>query len=141
MTASGWIDQYIRPHTQREWARIFWNLAGTLLLALASLGVLLPILPTTPFLLLASACYLKGSPRMHRWMMTNRYFGKYISDYRAGQGIPLAAKGAAATMLWSGIGSSAVFIVDGPIIRIMLLLIGLGVTVHLMRIKTKMNRG
>ena len=63
--------------------------AGTVFLALGVVGILLPLLPTTPFLLLAAACYAKSSKRFSNWLLNNRVFGKIIKDYREGWGIPL----------------------------------------------------
>jgi uncharacterized membrane protein YbaN (DUF454 family) len=55
-------------------------------------AVLVPLLPTTPFLLLASACFARGSTRLHNWLQTNRVFGKYLRDYENGKGMPLRGK-------------------------------------------------
>ncbi|MCU0290617.1 MAG: YbaN family protein [Thermoanaerobaculaceae bacterium] len=122
-----------QPELQRAglWAKPLWNLAGTACLAVGALGLVLPVLPTTPFLLLAAGCYLRGSARMHRWMMTNRLFGARLAAYRAGQGVPARTKVAAIASLWLGIGISAGLLVETPAIRIMLLAIGAAVTVHL----------
>lgn len=106
-------------------------------LALGMLGVPLPVLPTTPFLLLSAACFLRGSPRMHAWMVTNRFFGRFLADYRAGQGVPLATKVAAIALLWAGIGASAFLFVASPTARAVLLAIAVAVTVHIALIKVK----
>ncbi len=66
--------------------------AGTISLGLGGLGVFLPILPTTPFLLLSAACYSMSSERMHHWMLSNRLFGSYIKNYQEGRGLPLRTK-------------------------------------------------
>lgn len=125
------------PPRTRRWARPLWNLAGTVFLALGAVGVPLPILPTTPFLLLAAACYLRGSPRMYRWMMTNRLFGAYLADYRAGRGVPARTKAMAIALLWIGITASAVFFVTATIGRLVLGTIGAVVTVHIVLIRTR----
>src|SRR3546814_9234666 len=56
------------------------------------MGLFLPLLPTTPFLLLASACYVRGSERMHRWLLGHRILGPYLIGIQTGRGIPLRAK-------------------------------------------------
>ena len=115
----------------RGWARPLWNLAGGLSLALGALGVPLPLVPTTPFLLLAAACFLRGSPRLHAWMMTNRVFGTYLAEYRAGRGIPPGARLAAIALLWAGIGVSVAFLLKNPWLRAGLLLGAIAGTVHI----------
>lgn len=115
----------------RGWARPLWNLAGGLSLALGALGVPLPLVPTTPFLLLAAACFLRGSPRLHAWMMTNRVFGTYLAEYRAGRGIPPRARLAAIALLWAGIGVSVAFMLENPWLRAGLLLGAVAGTVHM----------
>ena len=65
---------------------------GSISLALGVIGIFLPILPTTPFLLLTAWLYAKSSPTLYHWLLTNKYFGKYIRRYRQGLGIPLKTK-------------------------------------------------
>ena len=121
----------------RAWTRPLWNLGGFVCLGLGALGVPLPVLPTTPFLLLAAACFLRGSPRMHAWMMTNRYFGTYLAEYRAGHGIPTRTKVSAIALLWAGIGASAAIFVASALGRGALLAIAVAVTVHIVLIKPR----
>lgn len=109
---------------------------GTLCLVLGTVGMLLPVLPTTPFLLLAAVCYARSSERFYRWLMTNRWFGEYISNYRAGRGIPLKQKVLTILLLWLTIGYAAAFVVTAWWARLLLLGIAVGVTVHLVKIKT-----
>jgi uncharacterized membrane protein YbaN (DUF454 family) len=112
-------------------------IAGTFLLALGAIGVFLPILPTTPFLLLSAACYLRSSERMHKWLLNNRWFGKYIRNYQEGKGIPFKTKILAMTVLWVAILYSAFIVLDEILIaQIALLIIALGVSVHLVRLPT-----
>src|SRR5690606_24410351 len=115
--------------------KTLFNVIGALALILAVLGVFLPLLPTTPFVLLASACFLRGSDRLHRWMMANRYFGPQLSNYRAGLGVPLTTKIVALTTMWVSLAVSAWFI---PVAwaRWLLLLPGIGVTWYLVKMKT-----
>ncbi len=111
--------------------------AGTVSLALGAVGLFLPILPTTPFLLLAAACYLRSSERMHKWLLSNRWFGEYIKNYQEGRGIPAKTKIVAIAMLWAAILYSAFFVVDEFLVaQIVLLAIATGVSVHLLRLPT-----
>jgi hypothetical protein len=84
--------------------------AGTFSLALGAIGIFLPILPTTPFLLLSAACYLRSSERMHKWLLGNRWFGEYIRNYQEGKGIPMKTKILAMSFLWVAILYSALFV-------------------------------
>lgn len=108
-------------------------IAGTVFLALGLIGVFLPILPTTPFLLLAAACYGRGSERMYRWLLTNRWFGDYVADYRAGKGIRLRLKILTVSLLWLAIGCSSSLVIPGAIGKIAVLVIAAAVTTHIVR--------
>lgn len=109
---------------------------GSLSLGLGLLGVVLPLLPTTPFVLLAAALYLRSSPRLHRWLLSHPRLGPYIDNYQRGRGIPLGSKVTAIALLWLSIGSSVIWVVSHPALRGLLLLIAAGVTVHLLRLPT-----
>jgi uncharacterized membrane protein YbaN (DUF454 family) len=99
-------------------------------------GVFLPLLPTTPFLLLAAACYARGSDRFYNWLLGNKWFGSYIRNYREGKGIPLRVKMLTISLLWATIGYSTAFVVTALPLRIILLLIAVGVTTHILLMKT-----
>lgn len=115
--------------------KMLFNILGTLALILAILGVFLPLLPTTPFLLLASACYLRGSERMHRWLTGHRILGPYLIGIQTGRGIPMRAKVITLIFLWGTLAISA-WHVPLPWVRMLLLIPGIGVTVYLLRMKT-----
>ena len=112
--------------------KIFLNLVGCVAVALGILGIFLPLLPTTPFLLLASACFARGSTRLHHWLQTNRVFGKYLRDYENGKGIPLRGKIWVLIFMWSSLGYS-IWRMDRLGLQVMLLLIGTCVTIYLTR--------
>ena len=116
--------------------RVFFILVGTIFLALGVVGILLPILPTTPFLLLAAACYYKGSKRMHQWILNNRWFGEYIKNYREGRGISLKAKFSAIALLWITISYSAIFAVPILVAQIILLIVAVAVSIHVITLPT-----
>ncbi len=109
---------------------------GSIFVAVGTIGIFVPVLPTTPFLLLAAACYGRGSSRLYNWLTNNRMFGEYIKNYRDGKGIPLHTKIYALTLLWLSIGFSALFFVKNLWIRILLFVIATCVTIHLLTIKT-----
>lgn len=112
-------------------------IAGTFFVGLGILGILLPILPTTPFLLLAAACYAKSSKRLYHWLLNNKWFGKYIKNYREGKGIPLKGKVLSISLLWITILISIVFFVNHILVIILLILMATGVTIHIFLIRSK----
>lgn len=85
------------------WQRLLWLVLGLGFVAVAGVGIVLPGLPTTPFLLLAAACFARSSPKLYRWLLANRHFGPLIRDYRAGLGISVRVKALA-------IGTMAAFV-------------------------------
>lgn len=110
---------------------------GLLFILLALLGALLPLLPTTPFLLLAAWCFAKSSPRLHRWLHTNRLFGEYLRRYRSGKGLSLSVKVGSISLLWIALASSAFALRGrGPWPAVLLAVVGLAVTAHIAAIKT-----
>jgi uncharacterized membrane protein YbaN (DUF454 family) len=110
--------------------------AGTIFLGLGTLGIFLPILPATPFLLLAAACYARSSKRFYYWLLHNKWFGTYIRNYWEGKGVSLKAKVYTISLLWITILFSAFFIMNIFWVRILLILIAVGVTIHVLTIKT-----
>jgi hypothetical protein len=109
---------------------------GTLCVALGILGMFLPVLPTTPFLLLAAVCYARSSKRFYDWLMTNRWCGAYIRNYREGRGITLRQKALTISLLWLTIGYAVWFVLSLWWVRLILLGVAGGVTFHLIRMKT-----
>ena len=122
--------------TSQKIVRAFFFTVGTISLILGAIGIVLPVLPTTPFLLLALACYLRSSEKMTYWILHNKYFGKYIRNYKEGKGIPLKTKLVALTILWVTIIYSAFFIIPILIVQIILFVIATAVTIHLFILPT-----
>lgn len=106
--------------------------AGTTSTAIGIVGIFVPVLPTTPFLLLAAACYMRSSERFYRWLVHNRVFGAYIRNYIEGRGIPARVKAITISLLWLSIGLSAAFGTENLIIRIVLAAVAVGVTIHIL---------
>jgi len=105
-------------------------------MALGIAGVFLPLLPTTPFLLLAAACYLKSSERLYNWLINNKWLGNYIENYREGRGVPLKVKVVSIALLWTTIGYSIAAVVHSVLVRVILILIAVGVTIHILSVRT-----
>jgi len=109
---------------------------GTLFVALGFIGIFVPGLPTTPFLLLAAWCYARSSERFHRWLLNNRWFGEYIKNYQEGRGMRLRDKVVALLMMWTTMGWTIVYILPVWWGKLLLLAVAVGVTIHLLRIRT-----
>ncbi|MCJ7426202.1 MAG: YbaN family protein [Dehalococcoidales bacterium] len=112
---------------------------GTICLAIGVIGIFTPILPTTPFLLLAAACYLRSSPRFHRWLMNNRIFGSYIRNFTEGRGIPIKVKLFTIALLWATIGIS-IWVAANLVVTAVLLVVAVGVSLHIVFIRTKQDK-
>lgn len=116
--------------------KILLQIVGYTSVILGFIGVVVPMLPTTPFLLLAVYCFSRSSPRMNRWLLGNHIFGKYLRNFEDGRGIPLTIKIAANITLWSSILFTAIVLLDEWWLRLLLISIATFVTVHIMKIKT-----
>ena len=110
--------------------------AGVLSVGLATAGIFLPLLPTTPFLLLAAACFIRGSDRLYQWLITHKWFGPYIKNYREHKAITKRAKVMILLLLWGTLGYTAIGVISALAARVLLLLIGVGVTLHVLSLKT-----
>ncbi len=111
-------------------------IAGFICVGLGLLGIILPVLPTTPFLLLAAACFSRSSKRFHNWLITNRWFGKYIKNYQEGNGISIKAKICTISLMWIALMFSILYVIKIFPIQLILFIIGIIVTFHILRIKT-----
>jgi len=116
--------------------RIILVLLGTISVGLGILGIFLPLLPTTPFLLLAAFLYARSSQRFYDWLLNNRWFGSYIRNYRERRGISVKIKILAISTLWITISISAFWAVKILFVRIILFLIAGAVTWHILSFKT-----
>jgi uncharacterized membrane protein YbaN (DUF454 family) len=110
-------------------------IAGSLSLFLGILGIFLPILPTTPFLLLTSICYLKSSKRLHTWLMKHKILGPYIYNYITYKAIKKSVKISSLCFLWVTL-STSIYIVNHIHVRILLSVIGVLVSLHILSLKT-----
>lgn len=109
---------------------------GFLTLVLGIIGLFLPILPTTPFLLLTAWAWMNSSARFYTWLINSRVFGTYIRNYREKRGITPRHKVITITVLWAGIGYAALFVSPHLWLTLLLFAIAVGVTIHLLTLKT-----
>jgi uncharacterized membrane protein YbaN (DUF454 family) len=109
---------------------------GIISVGLGTAGIFLPLLPTTPFLLLAAACFIRSSDRLYQWLIHNRWFGSYIRNYREHRSIPLRAKVIALILLWTTMTYSAFILLRHWALQVLLLLIASAVTLYLLSLKT-----
>lgn len=113
--------------------------AGCLSLGLGVIGILIPVLPTTPLLLLASFFFLKSSHRLHTWLLTHRLLGPYIYQWQVNKAISLHTKVGALALLWVGVGIS-IILVASVWIDLLLVVVLIAVSVHLIRMRTMQAR-
>jgi len=116
--------------------RIIYIGLGSLMVGIGTLGVFLPGLPTTVFLLAASWCFVKGSPRLNSWLVNHRLFGKYIKSYLENKGMTRKNKVAAILVMWLMIVLSALFALTSPTARIILAAAGAAGTVSILFVRT-----
>lgn len=109
---------------------------GILCVILGTIGIFLPILPTTIFFLLAAAAFARSSDRLYNWIMNHRLFGRFIRNYRLYHAVPMASKIVSVAFLWLTIGASVLFAVQLWWLRALLLLIAIGVSWHILALKT-----
>ena len=109
---------------------------GTVSLALGIIGIFLPLLPTTPFLLLTAALYFRGSPRLYQWLLNHKCLGPYIRSSRENKAIPLRAKIISLLLMWGTMVYCIFFLIPLTEIKTVLFLVAVGVTWHILSFKT-----
>jgi uncharacterized membrane protein YbaN (DUF454 family) len=114
--------------------------AGLLCLGLGILGLFLPLLPSTPFVLLAAACFARSSQRFYRWLMAHRAFGPLVREWRTHRSIPYRTKLVAIALMSASLSVSIVFFVRPAWLQAALALFGLGLAVWLYRIPSRDRR-
>ena len=114
---------------------------GIGLVALGVIGIFLPVMPTTIFLLLAAACFVRSSDRLHRWLRGHRVLGPYLLAVEGKSGMPRRAKITTLVVLWASILSSAFIFVDALWLRMLLLAIAGGVSIFILSRKTMVPAG
>ena len=123
--------------------RALLMVAGTISLAFAIIGIAMPVLPTTPFLLLTVACYCRSSERLYYWLVNNKWFGEYVRNYQEGRGIPLKTKIFALVALWTTISVATLVILPMYVLPLpnwtlqtAMFAVAVAVSIHILRLPT-----
>lgn len=109
---------------------------GSISLALGVIGIFLPLLPTTPFLLLSAALYVRSSEKLYQWLIHQKYLGTYIRNFREHRAIPLRAKIISVSMVWITLIYCAITISGVIWIKALFILLATGITWHILSYKT-----
>lgn len=117
--------------------RLLFITFGFISLGLGIVGIFLPILPTTPFLLLAATLFAHSSQKLYDKLLANKYLGHYIRDFQLNRTIPLRAKIISISMIWLSIGSCVLFVVEKTWLKVMLFTIAFFVSIYILHFKTK----
>lgn len=116
--------------------KVICIILGSLSLGLGIAGIFLPLLPTTPFLLLTAALYFRGSPRLYDWLLRQKRLGPYIRNFREQKAIPLHAKITSVSLTWITILYCVTFLIAALWLRVLLLLLAAGISWHILSYKT-----
>ena len=116
--------------------RYILTILGLISLGLGILGAFLPVLPTTPLLLLSAALFLRGNRRLYDWLMNHPKLGVYISNFMKHKAIPLRVKIVAVAMLWITLLYCAIWVAGHWAFRLFFILTAIGVTIHILSYKT-----
>jgi len=118
--------------------KFLFTTIGIISLMLGILGIFLPVLPTTPFLLLSAALFARGSARLHHWLLNHKVLGEYIRSFVEEKAIPLKVKIYSISLLWIVMLATIFTAVNDRLwLQILLVAISIGVTIHISAFKTK----
>jgi len=116
--------------------KILLKICGFIMVALGTLGIVIPGLPTTPFMIVAAFCFMKSSDRMYKWVTTNKLFGGKVKKFIDNRSIPVRGKIYCISAMWIMIIISMIFVIDKTWLYVLLSALGIGGTVVLLSIKT-----
>lgn len=119
-----------------NFVKLLYITLGTLSLGIAILGIVVPGLPATPFLLITAALYMRGSKKMHDWLMANKYFGQHIQNFQQNRSIPLGIKIFATLFMWVMVFISCHFFLTHFVVEIAVIvsaMIGTGILVFFIK--------
>jgi uncharacterized protein len=134
--STGDTERDAREHAS-AWVRWLFIAAGSICVLLGLIGLFLPLLPTTPFLLLAAACYARGSQRFYDWLLANRTFGPLIHEWRKHRSIPYKTKLSAIGLMSTTLGISIVFFVRPVWLKLLLAALGVALAIWMYRMPSR----
>lgn len=120
-----------------EIGRLLFFSLGMTFLGIGVVGIVLPVLPTTPFVIVSAFFFGKSSKRFENWLSNNRYFGSYIENYKTNRGVPLDVKLKSIGFLWVTLLVSAILFSSTWYIPLILFIVGIAVTLHIALLKTR----
>lgn len=126
------IDKSLYMHMKKG----FYIILGTIALIIGAIGLFLPIIPTTPLIILAAACYYRGSERLHAWILSSRWFGETIKNYMEGRGLNHNTKVRAIFLMWTTIIISAWLFMNNHLVSISIIGVAVGVTAYIIKLPT-----
>ncbi|MBQ5731368.1 MAG: YbaN family protein [Bacteroidaceae bacterium] len=116
--------------------RILLIILGSVALVLGVVGIFLPLLPTTPFLLLAAALYFRSSPQLYDWLLSHPHLGHYIKNFREHKAIPLRVKIVSVSLVWITLLYCAFYVARVWWLRLFFILLACGISAHILHYKT-----
>ena len=116
--------------------RLLLTILGSVALVLGVVGIFLPLLPTTPFLLLAAALYFRSSPRLYDWLLTHPCLGPYIKNFREHKAIPLRVKIVSVSLVWITLLYCTIYVAEACWFRLFFILLACGISAHILHYKT-----
>jgi hypothetical protein len=128
-------EAWLRKRRGSPALRVFLIVLGALTLALGTVGILIPVLPTTPFLLVSAWSWLRSSDKLYRWLVRHKVLGTYIRNYLIHKAVTRKARRLALVFLWMGLGISF-WLVPSLHVRIVLVVVGVAVSAHLLTLRT-----
>ena len=109
---------------------------GSISLVLGVIGIFLPLLPTTPLLLLSATLYVRSSEKLYNWLINQKYLGTYIRNFREHHAIPLRAKIISVSMVWISLAYCAIFVSTNIFLSILFIILAAGISWHILSYKT-----
>ncbi len=123
--------EIVESHPANFTSRAFWLLTGTLFVIIGAVALLVPLLPTTPFLLLGSACYAKSSHRFHGWLKRSPVLGDYVLSYEGGVSLPVWVLALTILSIWAAMTMTSLFLVKEPYLQLILVAVAVIETIVL----------